>query len=832
MRYKTQLGHEYKILLDQYERDKLSIPDAVPSQTLILAKTLFESQKEQVKELLTQINRVARRLNIEKCTGKSPAAKRYFWAFVTNKTKMKSDITSVLDEATGIIKSNPHDVLMETELHLKRLFEGEFDHIESPLEGQNLHNYSIPLIYTPAPTDGESHPQGTYHSYTKATNPKLSSRDSSKTPDNDPAGFLNANFTFDEVRESISQLQNNKSRGWDNIPNEAFKYAPVEVVQHHVLMFNTMKDCNQVPKKFNEGKVTLIHKKGPEEILSNYRPLTVNSAMYGIYSRILNDRLKKVTEAHDLLGEVQAGFRKDRNAGDNLFVLSTILAKAKENGQLVHKAFVDITKAYDTVSRDLLWTKLENLGFGKVFINCLKALYTDDYIKASVNGRNTRNIYLSRGVRQGCSLSPLLFALYISDLGHELCSSGQGFDVSDANICSLFFADDIILLSPTAGGLRKLLAITQRHFKSLKLGFSRSKTQVISPSTTDFTVFDYKEEEVFTLQKVVEYKYLGLQIHKSLFKTVVERQKKAIKTANQFKGACLSIAFRGPDVSILASCLWLNVAIPTILYGCESIPFSETHISSLNRIQSQLAKGVLGVPISSPNFVAQTELGFKHFSHTLWSLQLNAYLRWRDMTFDRWPKKAMLEHLSGNWDSKYFKYISTIKNTIGLPFIYSQNMIAEYLNNHFINRLNDEVTKSKLPAYRQVASIQRNTFIHEGPSSALAVGMKVNNCKNNPTQGIDHSKSCKFCPGQLASEFHVAWKCPKLSKLRKDLGINIFKNTCSLQEYRDDMETYYLYINGMDSSGNLVTCLQFDERVKVLSEIRTQWFTLQQTEGN
>ena len=47
LRYKTQLGHEYKILLDQYERDKISIPDAVPSQTLILAKTLFESQKDK-----------------------------------------------------------------------------------------------------------------------------------------------------------------------------------------------------------------------------------------------------------------------------------------------------------------------------------------------------------------------------------------------------------------------------------------------------------------------------------------------------------------------------------------------------------------------------------------------------------------------------------------------------------------------------------------------------------------------------------------------------------------------------------------------------------------
>ena len=118
----------------------------------------------------------------------------------------------------------------------------------------------------------------------------------------------------------------------------------------------------------------------------------------------------------------------------------------------------------------------------------------------------------------------------------------------------------------------------------------------------------------------------------------------------------------------------------------------------------------------------------------------------------------MLEHLSGNWDSKYFKYISNVKNFIGLPYIYSPNMITDYLNTYFINNLNDDIIKTKLPAYRRVASLERNEFIHEGPSSALTVGMKVNNCKTNPTQGIDHSRFCKFCPGQMASEFHVAWK--------------------------------------------------------------------------
>ena len=96
-----------------------------------------------------------------------------------------------------------------------------------------------------------------------------------------------------------------------------------------------------------------------------------------------------------------------------------------------------------------------------MFIQCLKVIYSDDCITTSVGGRRTRPVYLSRGVRQGCSLSPLLFALYISDLGNDLCKSGEGFDIEDVNTCALFFADDIVLLSPKAKGLKKLLEITQ-----------------------------------------------------------------------------------------------------------------------------------------------------------------------------------------------------------------------------------------------------------------------------------------------------------------------------------------------------------------------------------
>ena len=120
--------------------------------------------------------------------------------------------------------------------------------------------------------------------------------------------------------------------------------------------------------------------------MGNYRPLTVINSISGLFSRILNERLTAVVEKHSLLGEIQNGFRKNRSAADNSFLLNTILWKQKHLRKKVHMAFVDLTKAYDCVDRSILWDKLSKIGFGGKFLATLKAIYKDDSIKAVVNG--------------------------------------------------------------------------------------------------------------------------------------------------------------------------------------------------------------------------------------------------------------------------------------------------------------------------------------------------------------------------------------------------------------------------------------------------------------
>ena len=78
----------------------------------------------------------------------------------------------------------------------------------------------------------------------------------------------------------------------------------------------------------------------------------------------------------------------------------------------------------------------------------------------------------------------------------------------------------------------------------------------------------------------------------------------------------------------------------------------------------------------------------------------------------------------------------------------------------------------------------------------------------------------------MASEYHVAWICPRLSTLRRDIGINNFKNSMSLNSYKDEFVTYHAYINGLDSNDQCVSYEEFECRISNLSAVRSAWFSL------
>ena len=143
----------------------------------------------------------------------------------------------------------------------------------------------------------------------------------------------------------------------------------------------------------------------------------------------------------------------------------------------------------------------------------------------------------------------MLFSLFINNLCHDLNSSGLGIDLGPINISSIFFADDIVLISRTQKGIQTLMNLTRTFFKNHKLGISEKKSKVINyNASTDKITFHGASTSPITLDQVLSYKYLGVPIScapYNMFKDFNDQVKKGLNVILQVSCPLSSLALTG-----------------------------------------------------------------------------------------------------------------------------------------------------------------------------------------------------------------------------------------------------------------------------------------------
>ena len=203
---------------------------------------------------------------------------------------------------------------------------------------------------------------------------------------------------------------------------------------------------------------------------------------------------------------------------NNIYVLSNLITHCLNNNEKLYCAFIDFTKAFDFVVREILWYKLLKIVIRGKMIDIIKSMYSCVKSRVTHNNILSESFSCNIGVRQGECLSQFLFCMYINDLEEELIIKGaRGIDIGVSNLYLLLYADDIVLFGKNPEDLQISLNILEDYCKRWKLKVNIDKTKIVvfrkggRISNNVRFIYDNAEIEI-----VNRFCYLGLFSHREV----------------------------------------------------------------------------------------------------------------------------------------------------------------------------------------------------------------------------------------------------------------------------------------------------------------------------
>ena len=288
---------------------------------------------------------------------------------------------------------------------------------------------------------------------------------------------------------------------------EMLKVGGVLVEEMLFKFFGRVWREGEVPKDWERGIVMPLFKKGDRMDLDNYRGITLMDVVGKVFSGILRDRLERFYEGK--IVEEQAGFRKGRGCADQGYTLAQVVLKRLNVQKNTFLCFVDLKKAYDSVWREGLFVRMVEDGVPSKLLNLVKRWYKNIDVRVRINDVDSEWFQSKVGVRQGDTLSPLLFNIFINGIVDKVKEIGVGVQVGEDIVLVLLFADDMVLMASSEGDLRLLVAKVKEYCDKwlLEVNVSKTKVMVVSKEGREVAKVMYGQSE---LECIVKYSYLGM----------------------------------------------------------------------------------------------------------------------------------------------------------------------------------------------------------------------------------------------------------------------------------------------------------------------------------
>jgi hypothetical protein len=318
-----------------------------------------------------------------------------------------------------------------------------------------------------------------------------------------------------------SKLKPKMSKGHDGISSKLMRESIYYVAIPLAHIINQSLTTGTVPRNMKIAKVIPIYKSGDKYNFNNYRPISILPCFSKILEKVMTTKLYNYLEHHALLYEHQYGFRpKHSTIHPIIHLLNQIVNENdKSSKDLTLSVFVDLSKAFDTISHEILLKKLENLGIRGIANLWFKS-YLTERKQYMVYGENISPIEtLTCGIPQGSILGPILFLLYVNDMHNA------------THMKLVSFADDTTI-STSSSNISNLYATANEELIKLcdwlcsnKLSINISKTKYIlfRPTTIfpdiqnrNVLLNGEKIDRIGHNQKYKSFKFLGIYIDETL----------------------------------------------------------------------------------------------------------------------------------------------------------------------------------------------------------------------------------------------------------------------------------------------------------------------------
>ncbi|KAI0236956.1 hypothetical protein LSAT2_012515 [Lamellibrachia satsuma] len=214
-----------------------------------------------------------------------------------------------------------------------------------------------------------------------------------------------------EIEQAIASTANNKAAGLDGIPAEVYKHGGDTLVANLLDRYRRYWESGELPQHFKDALIVNIYKrKGDRQDCGNYRGISLMAIASKIFAKILLQRLLVV--ANYILPEAQCGFRSSRSTIDVIFTFRPLQEKAAEQNKPLYIAFVDFSKAFDSISHPCLWRFLSKCGCPDKFMLMLRAFHMGMRVQVMIDGETTDAFPVAHGVK------PTLFTLFLAAVLH------------------------------------------------------------------------------------------------------------------------------------------------------------------------------------------------------------------------------------------------------------------------------------------------------------------------------------------------------------------------------------------------------------------------------